>query len=270
MKKIFIILSLILFTSCEEVIDADLVTAAPKLVIDAAINWEKGTSGSSQTIKLTTTTGYYQPQIPKVSGATVTVTNSSNTVFNFIETPNTGKYVCTNFVPVLNENYTLKVTYDGQSYTASEKLLPTPNFLDTEQKNDLGINNDEIGLRITFKDIGNQRNYYLFRVDSDLNPFPEYQYVDDQFTDGNTMPWLYSHEDLVKGKKIYFTQYGVSENYHNYIKLIINASAGANNGPFQTIPTKVRGNIINQTTEKNYALGYFRLGEMAKSDYTIE
>ena len=270
MKYIYIIVSLILFTSCEEVIDADLVTAAPKLVIDAAINWEKGTSGSSQTIKLTTTTGYYQPQIPKVSGATVTVTNSSNTVFSFIETPNTGKYVCTNFVPVLNENYTLKVTYDGQSYTASEKLLPTPNIINTEQKNDLGINNDEIGLKITFKDFANQRNYYLFRVDSDLNPFPEYQYVDDQFTDGNTVPWLYSHEDLVKGKKIYFTQYGVSENYHNYMKLIINASAGANNGPFQTIPTKVRGNIINQTNEKNYALGYFRLGEIAKSEYTIE
>lgn len=270
MKKILIILSLILFTSCEEVVDVDLVTAPPRLVIDAAINWEKGTSGSSQTIKLTTTTGYYQQQIPKVSGATVTVTNSSNTVFNFVEAPNTGNYVCTNFMPVLNENYTLKVTYNGQSYTASEKLLPTPNILDTEQKNDLGINNDEIGLKINFKDIGNQRNYYLFRVDSDLNPFPEYQIVDDQFTDGNKMSWLYSHKDLVKDKKIYFTQYGVSENYNNYIKLIINASTGTINGPFQTIPTKARGNIINTTDEDNYALGYFRLGEIAKSNYTIQ
>ena len=270
MKYIYIILSLILFTGCEEVVEIDLATAAPRLVINASINWEKGTSGSSQTIKLTTTTGYYQTQIPVVSGATITVTNSSNTVFNFIETPNTGNYVCTNFVPILNENYTLKVIHNGQSYTASEKLLPTPDILDIEQKNDLGLNNDEIGLRITFKDYANQRNYYLFRVESDLNAFPEYQYVDDQFTDGNTVPWLYSHENLVKDKKIYFTQYGVSENYHNYIKLIINASAGANNGPFQAIPTKARGNIINQSNEKNYAFGYFRLGEIAKSDYTIK
>lgn len=270
MKKIFIILSIILFTSCEEVVDVNLATAPPKLVIDASINWEKGTSGSLQTIKLTTTTGYYQQQIPTVSGATVTVTNSSNTVFNFVEAPNTGNYVCTNFVPVLNENYTLKVTYNGQIYTASEKLLPTPNILDTEQKNDLGLNNDEIGLKINFNDFGSQRNYYLFRVDSDLKPFPEYQIIDDQFTDGNKMSWLYSHKDLVKGKKIFYTQYGVSENYYNYINLIIIASSGGNNGPFQAIPTKVRGNIINQTSEKNYALGYFRLGEIVKSDYTIQ
>lgn len=90
MKYIYIILSLILFTGCEEVVEIDLATAAPRLVINASINWEKGTSGSSQTIKLTTTTGYYQTQIPIVSGATITVTNSTNTVFNFIETPNTG------------------------------------------------------------------------------------------------------------------------------------------------------------------------------------
>lgn len=270
MKKLILFLCCTTIISCEEVIDVNLETETPRLVIDAAINWEKGTSGSIQTIRLTTTTGYFKSQIPTVSGATISVTNSTNTVFNFVETPNTGNYICTNFTPVLNENYKLTVIYNGQTYIAEEKLIPSPPILDVEQTNDLGINNDEIGIKINFKDFADQRNYYLFRYDSTINPFPEYQIIDDQFTDGKTMSWLYSHKNLVRGKTINFTQYGVSPMYSNYMRLIIGASSGANNGPFQVIPTRVRGNIINQTNPENYVLGYFRLCEVAKSNYTIK
>ena len=58
MKKIKIIVAfigLILISSCEKVVDIDLNTMEPKLVIDAAIKWQKGTVGNIQTIKLSTT-----------------------------------------------------------------------------------------------------------------------------------------------------------------------------------------------------------------------
>jgi hypothetical protein len=58
MKKIKIIVAfigLILISSCEKVVDIDLNTMEPKLVIDAAIKWQKGTLGNSQTIKLSMT-----------------------------------------------------------------------------------------------------------------------------------------------------------------------------------------------------------------------
>ena len=88
MKKIqlfFVIIVSVLLNSCEEVIPVNLNTAPPKLVIEAAINWQKGTLGNAQTIKLSTTTGYYNTVIPVVSGATVSIKNSINTVFNFVE-----------------------------------------------------------------------------------------------------------------------------------------------------------------------------------------
>jgi hypothetical protein len=269
-KNILLFLIVTTFVGCEEVVDVDLTTSKPRLVIDASINWEKGTLGNSQTISLTTTTGYYASQIPVVSGATVFITNSANTVFDFIETPNTGNYTCSNFAPLLNETYKLTVSVNGQTYNATETMLPAPAISAVEQTNDLGLNNDEIGLKITFQDFANQLNFYLFRFDSTINPFPQYQITDDRFADGNTLFWLYSHEKLEQGKTIKFTQYGVSENYYNYMKLIINATSGSSNGPFQVTPTKARGNIINQTDSKNYALGYFRLCEVVKSDYTIE
>ena len=86
-KYLTIITILLFLTSCEDNVDIALDTAEPKLVIDAVIKWQKVTSGNEQKIKLTTTTDFYTNIIPVVSGATVYITNSTNTVFNFIETP---------------------------------------------------------------------------------------------------------------------------------------------------------------------------------------
>ena len=80
-KYISVIIVALFFQSCEEVIHVDLDTAPPRLVIDAAINWQKGTIGNEQKIILSTTTGFYSNVIPKVSGATVAVKDSQN--FNF-------------------------------------------------------------------------------------------------------------------------------------------------------------------------------------------
>ncbi|MFY7758329.1 MAG: DUF4249 domain-containing protein, partial [Flavobacterium stagni] len=77
-KYISLFVLALMFISCEDVVNVDLETAAPKLVIDANILWNKGTVGNEQTIKLSTTTGYYNTETPKVSGATVYITNSTN------------------------------------------------------------------------------------------------------------------------------------------------------------------------------------------------
>lgn len=57
MKIILIIATLFLLMSCEKVVNIDLDTAPERLVVDANINWVKGTSGNTQTIKLTRSTG---------------------------------------------------------------------------------------------------------------------------------------------------------------------------------------------------------------------
>ncbi len=87
MKNSYLIIVLFLlsftFNSCEEVVDINLKTAAPKLVIDATINWKKGTLGNEQKIKLTTTTDFYSTEVPVVSDAIILIKNSTNTIFDF-------------------------------------------------------------------------------------------------------------------------------------------------------------------------------------------
>ena len=94
MKKLYylIIVSLV-FISCEDVIEIDVPNAPPRLVIDASINWFNGTFGNEQEIKLTLTAPYFDEEIPPANGATVTITNAENVVFNFVENGTTGIYI---------------------------------------------------------------------------------------------------------------------------------------------------------------------------------
>lgn len=272
MKKIYgllLILSLV-FTSCEDKINVDLDTAAPKIVIDASIRWEKGTLGSEQKIKITTTTDYYNNYIPTVSGATVQITDSSNTIFNFVETPNTGDYVCTNFVPVINETYTLVVQYAGQVYKSTEKLIATPTIDDVQQTVVQGFGGDEIQVKFFYQDNGAEINNYLVGVKNSTLPLPEYGVIKDEFFQGNQMFGFYTNEDLASGQILSLSLTGISSRYYNYMNKLLGI-AGSNNGsPFATPPATLRGNIKNLTNEANYPLGFFSISEIDKLDYIVQ
>ena len=266
-----IVISFGLFvTGCEKVITADLKEAPPRLVIDASIDWVKNTAGNEQKIVLSTTTGYYSPEFPSVSGAVITVTNSSNTVFEFVETPGTGKYICSNFLPVIGQTYNLKIVLNGETYTASETFTAVPKIEDNIDQNDKGGEaGDEIEITFYYKDDASQANSYLNSIAQPHSPFPELEVEDDEHADGNLMQESFSHEKLKAGDKIDFKLYGISKSYYNYMfKLIL--ATGNDGNPFPTTPSAVRGNIINQTDSKNYAFGYFRLAEMDAKIYTIK
>ncbi|WP_294821617.1 DUF4249 domain-containing protein [uncultured Flavobacterium sp.] len=270
-KYILLIVTAVLFTACEEVVDMDLNTAAPRLVVDASIDWVRGTDGSEQKVKLSMTGGYYENTVPPVSGATVFITNGASVVFDFIENPGTGEYVCSNFVPEIGQAYTLTVIHDGETYTAAEKLFAAPEIQNVVQDNEGGFTGDNIELTYYFPDNGNETNFYLARIDTDIYPYPEYGALKDEFEQGNLMSVIVSDEDFNPGDNVGFKLYGISERYYNFMMILISITeGGTGSGPFQTPPVNARGNIINQTNQENFAFGYFRLGEVEKLDYTIQ
>ncbi|KGO91915.1 DUF4249 domain-containing protein [Flavobacterium subsaxonicum] len=269
-RYILLFLTAMLLTSCEEVVDVDLDTAAPRLVVEASIDWVKGTAGNRQIIKLTTTTGYYSTEIPKVSGATVFITNSSNTVFDFIEQEaGTGEYKCEYFAPVLGETYVLTVINGDQTYTATETMTAVPDITYTTQANDGGFLGEDVEIRYYWNDFPDQSNYYLSRFDAAVIPTPEYDVGSDEFFEGNEMFEFFSDEDLKPGDTISIKLYGISERYHDYMNILL-AAAGGGGNPFQSVPTAATGNLINQTNESNYALGYFRVCEVSALQVTVQ
>lgn len=272
MKKIifpFLIL-ISLLSSCEEVVDLKLDTAAPKLVIEASILWAKGSSGNAQKIKLTTTTGYYDTEVPIVTGANVSISNSQNTVFNFTEIPNTGEYACTNFIPKTGERYTLTIINNGETYTGTEIFQSLAPITRIEQNNEGGFTGKDIEIKTFFTDPANQENYYLYKYVYSNEATVNYSVDKDEFFDGNEFFSRSQKDDLKAGDEIELAHLGISKQYYNYMNILIGIIGGNSGGPFQTPPATVRGNIKNITNPENYPLGYFYLGEADLRRFVIQ
>ncbi|WP_284651253.1 DUF4249 family protein [Flavobacterium terrisoli] len=272
MRAIYFCLAIMLFsfTACEKVVDIGLPTSEPKLVIEASIQWLNGTPGNEQVVKLSTTTDYFTNEIPPVSGAIVFITNSANEVFDFIEDTDPGIYKCVNFNPVVNETYTLTVIHQGQTYTATEKLLDTPTVTRIEQDNEGGILGDEIEVKFFFNDLVNETNFYMVMINDPYKVIPEFGVIEDRFFENNEMFGLYFSEDLQAGDTLRFTLNGVTLNYYNYMDILLEQTGTNSMGPFSTPTATVRGNIVNQTDFNNFALGYFRLSKTEVSEYIIQ
>ncbi|WP_290972035.1 DUF4249 domain-containing protein [Flavobacterium sp.] len=256
------------FASCEEVVNLDLPTGETKLVIDAEIIWKKGTDGKEQTIKISKTAPYYNNSTPKVSGAQVRIENGSGDVFTFNETE-AGVYKCTNFVPVLNADYKLFITAEGQSFTAVEKLTSVTPITKIEQNIVPDFSGkDIIELTYYYNDPADEVNYYVTDYQSSFLIYPEYGITNDEFLNGNEISTRYSHEDKMKpGNTVTITHRGVSKNFYNYWKLILEASVS---NPFSVPPGSIRGNIVNTSDINNYAFGYFRLCEADQVPYVVK
>lgn len=277
MKTNFYILILsIIFSSviisCQKVIDYDLETDSPRLVIDANIAWYKDAAGNTQTIKLTTTGDYYNTVVPTVSGATVKVSNSANQIFNFVETQN-GEYVCTNFVPVIGETYSLTVTHNNQTYTATEQLIEVPYITSVTQETNELFGETRVSLKFFMQDTdANNYNYYLEKVIVPKTKAKEYSVFYDRFFQGNQIFGAYfdTYEDVIDSTVVY-TVYGISEKYYQYAQKLLSVSGNSGGGsPFNTTGVTVRGNIINTTNEENYPLGYFSLTQADSVHYKVK
>lgn len=276
MKKIFFFITLFfsttLFTNCEKVVDINLNNAEPKLVIDAIIKWEKGTTGENQTIKLSLTNDFYTNEILPATGAVVKVLNSAGTEFNFIEAaPNSGEYVCTNFLPIINETYALVIQYDGQIYTASSKLYATPEISNITQETVQGISGeDEIEIKYFYQDNGAEDNFYLLGVLNPNKQIPEFGVVSDEFFQGNIMFGFYGSSETEPGITLELSVQGISIGYYNYMNKLITIAGSGTGNPFATPPATIRGNIVNESNTNDFPLGYFFLSEIDTVDYLVQ
>jgi hypothetical protein len=273
MKKLIAILLIsaaFVLHSCEEVVQVDVPTAEPKLAVEAAINWQKGTAGNEQTIKLTASTGYFETVIPYVSGAVVFIKNSSNTVFNFIESENSGVYNCSDFIPKLNETYTLTIIIDGQTYTASEKMYAVAPITKLVQDDNGGFSGKDIAVKAFFQDPADETNYYLYRYDYKDQEKSNLYADEDTFFNGNEFFSITQNDSLKVGEKIDITHLGISKSYYNYISIVISLAGQNGGGPFQSPPSTIRGNVTNTTNPANYPLGYFSVSEIDSKEYTIQ
>ncbi len=275
--KILLSLSLLL-ASCTDVIDIEVPEAAPRLVVEASMDWIKGSSGSQQTIKLSTSTPFFDNLVENpVKGAIVKVINDTDSREVIFTDQNNGNYTTNEFVPVMDQSYTLEILYDNEIYRASETMTPVTDITTVFQSRENGFDKEALEVNIEFNDPKDIKNFYLTKFQRRGDLLQTLFDVKDEFTDGNKMSIFYEkinnddtgETEFVPGDIVDIDLNGISEQYYNYIKLLIQQSGGVG-GPFSTTPAEIKGNCININSPENYAFGYFRLSEVDKKVYTFE
>ncbi len=264
------------FSSCTDVIEVDVPSEEPRLVIEASIDWDKETIGNNQTIKLSMSSPYFNSNGNEpVIGASVKITNNTNGSEFIFSDENNGNYTTNNFIPVLNNEYTLEVINEGETFIAQETLKSVVDILDVYQSTEKFLP-DVLEVNFDFIDPEDETNYYLIKFQEQADLLPTLFDFKDEFVNGNLITLFnerekdedINQEEYAPGDVVDIQFYGISKRYYEYIQILINQSESG--GPFDTTPVALRGNCANQTNPDEYAYGYFRMTQVSKATYTFE
>ena len=270
MKKILILplLFLFFFTNCEKVVEIEVPSTDPKLIIDAAfeVHFNESPVTANTTVKLRLSADYFDETIPSVTNAEVFITNlDNNTIIPFFDSNADGNYKPeTIFIPEENSTYELTVNYNNEVYKATASRVKSTPLTSVVQGDETLFSGNETELKISFKDDANEKNYYLFDFTNNL-----FLAIEDRFFNGAdyNFSYFYSEDDLKVPNAVKIKMSGITKEYFTYFRVLINQSGQNAGGPFETVPSSLLGNMINTTNEENFPLGYFHISET--DTYTI-
>lgn len=272
---IIILLTSIVFWSCDKPILLDLNQSTPRIIIEGQVTNKPG----YQYVKITRSVGFYQTgESPAVEDAIVRVTDDMGNEIQFVHNPgnyadSTGFYLPeTPFTGEIGRSYKLNVTADGEVYEAEDDLQRVTTF-------------DSLTYRISIdeqedpKDFGkyyevlmyanepqNTTDYYLFKFyrNDSLKVYndTEIYYADDEILgeniDGVSSPIFYAPGDTARVEMYSLTRNGFV--FYNDLQNLLNSDGGLFNQP----PSNSRTNLSNG------ALGYFQASALEIGEIVIK
>ncbi len=254
-KLIYFALLVFVFTSCEKVINVDLKNAEPKIVIEGVVD----NSGSPAKVVISKTVAFSVNNVyPAVSGAIVKITDNLGNTFNLTESPN-GTYSNASLIGVVGRTYTLNVTAEGKSYTATSQM---PNIvpLDTLLQDKIILTKPVKFATAVFDDPQGFGNYYNFIVTINGKRNKNIFILDDLYQDGGTIEnqLIDQDADLKNGDKVQVEMQSVSKITYRYLLGLQDLTGG------NTVPANPDSNISNN------ALGHFSAHTSQKKTITIQ
>ena len=266
MKKTYLIIPfiLLLFSNCEKVVEIDVPSIEPKLIIDASfeILFDEAPVTANTVVKLKLSADYFEETIPTVSNAIVFLTNvMDNSIINFVDANLSGNFrPLASFIPQDNIEYELTVIYKNQTYKGRATKVKSTPFQSATQGDETLFSGEETEVKVAFKDSEDAKNYYLFNFTNNL-----FLALEDRFFNGTdyNFSFFYQEDEIELPTNVMLRMSGITKDYFTYFRILQNQSATAGGGPFQSVPSSLLGNIINTTNEANFPLGYFHISETA-------
>jgi hypothetical protein len=235
--------------SCKKVIQIDLNSAAPQIVIEGEIT---DTTGPyfitlSKTVNFSASNDF-----PPVSGATVQITDS-NTAQTFTLTESSpGNYSTAALRGKSLHTYLLSVTAEGKSYKASSTMPAVVPLDSVTFVANLDFNNkNAINAVVNFQDPPGVANDYRFIETLNGKVLPDIFVFEDRLSDGRDIrQTLYNDTStLHTGDQLTVDMYCVDKKIYDYFFSLLQVTG--NNGFQSASPANPNTNISNG------ALGYF-------------
>ncbi|MEO9534251.1 MAG: DUF4249 domain-containing protein [Crocinitomicaceae bacterium] len=250
-KLLFIIPVLMVFISCEKVIDIPLNEADQKVVVEAQlydIPYESF-------VKLSKTGSVYDDGgFEKIIGASVIVSDNMGNTHVFEEqTGEPGLYLDTTFVALPNRLYTLTVVENGNTYSAistvnSDVTLDSLDYILNVGGFGQDPNDTSYFTFYNFTDNGSEENYY--RALTVVNGEIQTPYLnDDKLFNGNNFRQPFFGDAFGPGDTL--TAYLTSMDKPAYTYFVTLESNQNSGGPFSATPANPVTNI------EGGAIGFF-------------
>jgi len=295
MKKIAFILVLCILTNCEDVIEVDTPSEAPRLIIEALLRVDRNETYIPVVVKLSQTNNFFE-EIPVTSAESILIIYTTyedgiaiNTGFSNLgeEVPGSGIYTpdpnfmneqrITTGIVDFDVNFDLIINHEGRKYFSRTRFVPAVPIDNVVQGSGTLFSDDETEVIVTFTDNEERDDFYVF--DFDLG---NYLVTEDEFYQGQQFEFSYFYDmQFQAGSELTISLLGADERFYNYMNQLIEQSSEAQ-GPFQTPVSTVRGNIFDITDLDNidlfdnveqpnvFPLGYFAIVEEFKQTITIQ
>lgn len=265
MKKLIFFIVSVLTLGCQDVIEVDLPTEDPRLVIDALIRLENMANPAVLVqIRATLTSSFFDEVQPAQLQEITLKNNQSGALLILFESfPGSGIYENEWDLNELTEGeLELGIKHNNQTYLARTQYVPSVPIDSLEQGTTTLFGDNETEVLVTFTDNGERDDYYLFDFD-----FGEYLVTEDEFYQGKRFQFSFFYDSKVEDEReVIISILGINQDFYNYMNQLIFQS-GPDTGPFSSPSTTVKGNIINITDQnneigsgtlnQNFALGYF-------------
>ena len=248
----FLFVLAFLFYSCEEVIEIDLNSAGPKIVIEGTVTDQPG----PYIVTVTKTTDYYNPgNYPTVSGALVSIADDNGFFEELVETAD-GIYQTDSLQGTSGRTYTLTVAAEGQTYSAIS-FMPPPTEIDSlfyEESEDGVRPRDKEGydLILKFTDEPGVEDFKRIKIYRNGKLQDGYFLYNGRLSDGNEIEYDRIHIDIELNDYIFAELLSIDEATYEYYSTLGNAIASSGGNKIQT---KIPGNPISNLS--GGALGYF-------------
>lgn len=286
-KLVLAFVTVVFFTSCEDVIQVKLDQGDPLLTVDAFINDMR----QAQTVRLTYTDNYFsqKPNDP-VTNATVILRDITSGVdYNFIDVNGNGNYTynlaTTDTLGRIGHDYELTVTHQGNVFKSYSKMNRTAQvdslIVEFREANSF---NDEEGYRFSFLGVDptgpvsdfywikSYRNGTFFNKGGQINICENAAFgaasdglifitpVAEGITPGGE---LFQKNDVCRVEI-----HSINQETYNFLTQV--QTQTTNSGLFATSPENVKCNIKNETSDKVKVVGWFCMSAVGFKERVAE